>query len=689
MVRLRLAASLCFAASLLPGLAAGQAKKAAKDPLAGFDAYVQDGLAKLKGVGLAIAVVKNDSIVYARGFGVKKLGDPAPVTPRTIFAVGSTTKAFTTAALGMLVDEGRFGWDTRATDLLKGFEVSDPKVTREITVRDLVTHRSGLSRGDLLWMGSDLSRAEVLRRVRYHQPTWSIRTTFGYQNIMYLAAGEIIPAVTGRSWDDFLKERIFQPLGMNASSTTVRGLDRQPDVATPHMEMDGRVVPIAYRQIDNIGPAGSINSNVLDMAQWIRFHLNGGTVGGRPLLAPATHQEMFVTQMWMRPSEAGFLYPGVNFLGYGLGWFLFDHAGRKVVEHSGGIDGMTTELMMVPSEKLGVIVLTNNSSSIVAFPIARAVLNRYLGVDQDPVPAALPIIAMMESAAKRAEDSIAKARAVGKGPSAALSAYTGIFDNPMHGPARVTVENGNLVVSVDARTEAIDLTHWHYDTFRAASRDKRFGKSWVTFRLGTDGSVAAMTVEGLEQEFVRRPAAVIASSCDPSSPDRSRLATQASPYDSTAIHVGGQSAKICYSRPSMRGRTVFGSNLVPYDSLWRTGANDPTILHLPFDADIAGLKVPAGKYSVYTVPGRTRWTLVLNKSITQGGSTRDEGQFKSAYTAEVQAQELGRVPVAAEAISDPVEKFTLRSVATGSAAAELILEWEKTRVRIPIAASKP
>lgn len=683
MSMLRLVAVLSGTALAVPADLAAQ--RPARDPLAGIDTYIQNAMSQLKAVGLAIAVVKNDSIVYARGFGVKKLGDPAPVTPRTVFAVGSTSKAFTTAALGMLVDEGRFGWDTRATDLLPGFELHDPAVTRELTVRDLVTHRSGLSRGDRLWMGSNFTRAEVLRRVRFHQPTWSLRTTFGYQNIMYLAAGEIVPAVTGRSWDDFLRDRIFEPLGMTSSSTTVRGLERQSDVATPHIEIDGALTPIEYRRIDNVGPAGSINSNVLDMAQWIRFNLNGGTVSGRPLLALATHREMFTPQMWIRPEgELAALYPGVNFLGYGLGWFLFDHAGRKVVEHSGGIDGMVTELMMVPSEKLGVIVLTNNSSSLAAFPVARAVVNRFLGVDQDPLPVVLPLVRMLDSAGKAREDSIVRARVAGKGPSNALAAYAGVFDNPMYGPARVTVEGSGLVVSVDGQDAPLDLTHWHYDTFRAASRDRRLGRTWVTFRLGSDGAVAGFTVEGLEQEFARRSPAAIALGCDPTDADRSRLASRPSPYDSTAIHVGGRTAKLCYSRPAMRGRVVFGSDLVPYDTLWRTGANDPTILHLPFDAEIAGLKVPAGKYSVYTVPGRTRWTLALNRSITQGGSTRDEGQFRSAYTDAVRAQELGRAPVAAETTPEPVERFTIRSASTGPNAAELILEWEKTRVRIPI-----
>ncbi|TKB75431.1 MAG: hypothetical protein E8D45_07505 [Nitrospira sp.] len=221
-----------------------QAQRPGSNPITGLDGYIQDALTKFKGVGLAIAVVRNDSIVYAKGFGPKRLGEPAPVTPQTIFAIGSTTKAFTTTALGMLVDEGRFGWDTRATDVMKGFELYDPAVTREITIRDLLTHRSGLSRGDMLWMGSNFTRAEVIRRVRYHQPTWSLRTTWGYQNIMYLTAGEMIPAVTGRSWDDFLQARIFRPLGMTSTNTTTMGLDTLPDVATPHIQLDGKIVKI-------------------------------------------------------------------------------------------------------------------------------------------------------------------------------------------------------------------------------------------------------------------------------------------------------------------------------------------------------------------------------------------------------------------------------------------------------------
>ena len=632
---------------------------------AGLDAYIQDAMTKYQGVGLAIAVVKNDSVVYAKGFGLKRLGETAAVTPRTLFAVGSTTKAFTTAALGMLVDEGRFGWDTRVADVMKGFELYDPAVTRELTIRDLVTHRSGLSRGDLLWMGSNYSRAEVIRRVRFHKPTWSLRTTFGYQNIMYLTAGEAIPATTGRSWDDFVKERIFQPLGMTGSNTTTRGLDKLPDVATPHTTIDGKLVPIEYRQIDNIGPAGSINSNVLDMAQWIRFQLNGGKVNGRALLAPATHAEMFAMQMPIGPGGAmDLLYPGANFLGYGLGWFLFDHAGRKVVEHSGGIDGMTTELVMVPSEKLGVIVLTNSGSSFVAFPVARGVINKFLGVSADPVVTMLPAASMAATAAAHLEDSIVKARAVGKGPSHELASYAGTYDNPMFGPARVAVDSGRLVLNVDAQSAAADLEHWHYDVFRARSRDRRLPKAWASFRLAPDGTVEGLTVEGLEQEFVRRPAAVAAISCSPGDPDRSRQATRPSPFDSVSIVAGPAPARLCYSRPSMRGRPVFGAPLVPFDSVWRTGANDPTTLNATGPLEIAGLKVSAGKYTITTIPAKASWQVILTDPVRQ--------------------KEVGRVTVPVEALADAVEMFTIRSVSTGPGNADLTIEWEKTRVRLPI-----
>ncbi len=674
-----------FLLSLAAPALLAQTPKPAGSPQDGLDAWIAGAMAKAKGVGLAIAIVKNDSVVYAKGFGVKKLGDPAAVTPHTLFAIGSTTKAFTAAALGMLVDEGKLAWDDKVIDRLPGFELLDPAVTREMTIRDLLTHRSGLSRGDRLWEGSNLSRAEVIRRVRLHRPSWGFRTRWGYNNIMFLTAGQIIPAVAGTTWDDFLKERIFTPLGMTSTNTSVRSLTDHPDVAAPHGLRNGRTETIPYRVIDNIGPAGSINSNVLDMAQWIRLHLNGGAAGGKTLIKPATEQELVTPQMWIAdPEGLGFLYEGSHFLGYGLGWFLFDRSGRKIVEHSGGIDGMVTELIMVPEERLGVIVLTNSAVTPIAFAVGHTVIDRYLGLAVDRLTPILAGFARVDGGAQAIEDSLEKTRNKASRPTLALTAYTGTFDNPMYGPARIDLENDRLVIRIQALVDPLKLDHWQYDSFRGVWGDPEFGKAFATFRLTAAGGVDGVTIDGVEQEFVRRPAAVAALACEPSDVDQSRLASRRSPYDSAAVHVGTNDARVCYSRPSMRGRAVFGAELVPYDTLWRTGANDPTIIHLPFAAEIAGIKVKPGKYSIYTVPGKASWTVVVNASTSQGGLTRDEGQFKNDYTDVVRGQEVGRATVPAEAIAEPVEKFTIRSEARSADRADLVLEWEKTRIRIPI-----
>src|SRR5215471_5445700 len=216
-------------------------------PLQGFDEYVNKALKDWEVPGVGVAIVKNDKVVLAKGYGVRKLGDPAPVNERTLFAIGSSTKAFTAAALALLVDEGKIKWDDPVVKHLPGFQLYDPYVTRELTVRDLLCHRSGLERGDALWFGTNYDRGEILRRVRYLKPSWSFRSTFGYQNIMFLAAGQIVQAVTGISWDDFVKQRIFAPLGMSSSVTSTLPLRNLDNVATPHAKLDGKVVPIPWR----------------------------------------------------------------------------------------------------------------------------------------------------------------------------------------------------------------------------------------------------------------------------------------------------------------------------------------------------------------------------------------------------------------------------------------------------------
>jgi len=338
--------------ALLAAAALGQ--RATREPYPGFDAYVTAALRTWKVPGLALAIVRNDSVIYAKGYGVRELGQSSPVTARTLFAIGSASKAFTAASIAMLVDEGKLRWDDAATRYLPNLQLYDPYATRELSIRDLLSHRSGLARGDLVWYGTEFDRDEILRRVRFLQPSWSFRAQFGYQNIMYLAAGQIVGRAAGTTWDDFVKRRLFAPLGMESSVTSIRPLSSMADVATPHAEIEDTVRVVPWRNIDNIAPAGSINSNVLDMAQWVRLQLGKGKFGGTQLISSAQIEEMHTPHTIIRWEPIWkVLFPEANFFEYGLGWFLQDYRGKKVVHHGGNIDGMSALVTMIPSDNFG------------------------------------------------------------------------------------------------------------------------------------------------------------------------------------------------------------------------------------------------------------------------------------------------------------------------------------------------
>ena len=474
-------------------------------PSKDFDEYVNKAIKDWEVPGLAIAIVKNDQIVYAKGYGVRKLGDPTPVTPSTMFAIGSSSKAFTAASIAMLVDDGKVKLDEPATRYLPGFQLFDPYVTREITVRDLLCHRSGLERGDLLWLGSPYSRDEIVKRVRYLKPSWSFRSKFGYQNIMYLAAGQIVAGASGMSWDDFIRDRIFKPLGMNASNTTIRDLKNSNDVATPHAKIDGKLEIIPWRNIDNIAPAGSINSNVQDMAQWVRLQLGEGSYSGKRLISSGGAKEMHTAQTVIRLEPPWTLFfSDAHFLNYGLGWFLHDHRGRKVVEHGGNIDGMSALVAMIPEEKLGLVILTNMNGTPLPDALASRVFDLYLGVEPKDYSADLlktysGMLAQAQQVQKKQEES----RVKGTSPSVALEKYAGSYNDEMYGDAKVAFTDGKLVLSTPSFTG--DLEHWHYDTFQVTWRDRVFGKALVTFTLDAQGKVDTLKLPSMEMTYKRTP----------------------------------------------------------------------------------------------------------------------------------------------------------------------------------------
>lgn len=459
-----------------------------------FETYVARSLLDFEVPGAAVAVVKDGEVVLAKGYGVRKLGETTPVDAGTLFAIASCSKAFTTATLAILVDEGKIDWDDPVIDHLPAFRLYDPYVTREITIRDLVTHRSGLGLGggDLLWLGSDFSQEEIVHRIRYLQPASSFRSRYAYQNIMFVVAGQIIPAVAGKSWDEFVKERIFGPLGMKSANTSVTQLAPGGNWATPHARLDNVVQPVPYRNVDHIDSAGGINASVSDLTKWLLIQLGEGKLGNTRLYSEEAAREMWSAQTVIPIDEP--LPPLAklqsNFTAYGLGWRLRDYLGRKVVWHTGGLRGMTSMTTLVPSEDLGLVVLTNQETALPR-AITYWVLDAYLGaVPTDWTRAYLEASSIEEARAAEKMAAAEAKRDSSSQPSLKLSGYVGRYRDAMIGDATIEEQNGRLILRFHRLPSYVaDLEHWQYNSFKARWRDGYIPEAFVTFSLNPDGSI--------------------------------------------------------------------------------------------------------------------------------------------------------------------------------------------------------
>jgi CubicO group peptidase (beta-lactamase class C family) len=484
---------------LLLFVAAPREVRAQKAPLTGLDAYIQKAMHDWGVVGLAIAVVKDDSVVFEKGYGVRRVGESAPVDAHTLFAIGSNTKLFTAVAAGTLVDQGKLHWDDGVTQYLPWFQLYDVYASREMTVGDLLAHHSGLGRrGDLLWYGSAYDRDEVIRRIRYLKPNSSFRSQYGYQNIMVLTAGQVVAAVAGRRWDDVVKDRIFGPLSMTETNTSVKDLQGVADVASPHLVMpDSAPVAVPWRNIDNVGPAGSINSSVHDMAQWLRMLLGDGEYGGKQLIKPETLREI-ESPHTIIPLPPDTMMPSRHFVDYGYGIVVQDYRGVKVLWHTGGIDGMLSLVGFIPERHVGLVVLTNTQGHNDLFT---ALLWRVFDADLGAPPRDWSSILLaqtrkQEAAERAAEQKRDSARVKGTQPSLPLDHYVGTYRNEMYGDATVSMDDGHLVVRYGPAFTG-DLEPWQYDTFRAHWRDITEGQAFVTFTLDDRGRVASMDAEGM------------------------------------------------------------------------------------------------------------------------------------------------------------------------------------------------
>lgn len=496
----RRALSLAAACSLV-----AMALSAQNAPLTGLDGYISQALHDFKVPGLAIAIVKNDSIVLMKGYGTRTMEKNEPVDEHTLFAIGSSSKAFTATLVAMMVDAGKMRWDDPATKYLAGLQMYDPYVTRELNVRDLLTHRSGLARGDVMWYAGGYDRDEVLRRVRFLQPSWSMRDRFGYQNIMYLAAGQAVARVAGKSWDDLLRERILEPLGMTETNSSTRPLATRPNVATPHAEVNDTLHIVPWHNIDNIAPAGSINSNVSDMIKWVRFQLAGGQVNGKPLLKATALGETHSPQMVVPiTADTRAFNPYTHLQSYGMGWFLQDYRGRELDQHGGNIDGMSAMVAVMPEEKIGVVILTNANGSPVPSIVLYRALDALLGAPpRDWIAESMKLREKTRAQAKLAQQKQLASRVLNTTPSLALDKYAGVYVDSLYGDLSVKANNGKLSLTYGNTIDAT-LDHWHYDTFVATASSVTVGKLMTTFSLGSDGKVKTVDVQGLGA-FGRRP----------------------------------------------------------------------------------------------------------------------------------------------------------------------------------------
>jgi len=475
----------------------GHAQKAAAPP-PGFDRYVAQVLKTFEVPGVAIAIVKDGKVVLAKGYGVRRLGEPTPVDARTQFGIASNTKLFTASALATLVEAGKVEWDAPVIRYLPWFAMYDPFVTRELTVRDLLVHRSGLGlgAGDLLWWPtSTYDRKEIARRLRYIRPSTSFRTAYAYDNVLYLVAGEVIEAVSGQSWEDYVRTHILEPLGMTHSDVRLSATGRAGNVATPHAEVNDTVRPVAPFLSDNTDPAGGVVSGAEDIAKWLIVQLDSGRVAGGPaIFSPASTR-----QLWreVTPEPIGDPVPGLealrpHFLGYSLGVETRDYRGRQMLTHTGGLPGYVSRLAMIPELRLGVAVLTNQESGLAFNALVYRVLDHYLGTKApDYVGIYSRLLTQNRANLAESDSSAAAARDSTAGPSLPLLKYAGTYRDAWYGDVSLSEEKGALVIRMLQTPGMVgDLQHWQHDTFVARWRDRELrADAYVTFALNPDGSV--------------------------------------------------------------------------------------------------------------------------------------------------------------------------------------------------------
>ena len=523
MTRIAAAILLAFSSTAFaqaPAVSAPSAPvAAASDAAANLNAHLADDVQRTMKLfdvpGIAIAVVQDGKVVATQGFGVRKLGAPERVDAKTLFEVASNSKAFTAAALAMLVDEGKLAWDDPVTKHLPDFQMYDAYVTHEMTVRDLLTHRSGLGlgAGDLLWWPTtNFSTDEIIHKLRYIRPATSFRNSYAYDNLLYIVAGKIIAAKSGKTWGETIRERILAPVGMAATTTSLAENAGNPDVANAHSKISDRIAAVKAMPVPNAVGAVGINTNAEDIARWMNVLLAGGRVGtdanGKEIRLYSAKQarEMWTAQTPMRISEPDPKLAATrpNFFAYGLGFQLRDWQGKLLALHSGALQGFYSKVVLVPEAKVGIAILTNAESGGSLNALQYQLLDRMLN------PAATTD---WIGAVKAVEDEhhakelarIGKAnaaRAAKSQPSLARTAYDGDYADPWYGHATIRHAGGKQILTLTRTPDlAGELEHYQHDTFIVRWKERNFNAdAYVTFALNPDGSIERMKMQPISTE---------------------------------------------------------------------------------------------------------------------------------------------------------------------------------------------
>lgn len=486
---------LTIACLLITGILSAQINQAE------FEKYINDAVVDYELPGVNIALSNKEQIVFQHTNGYANVEDKIRLEPNAVFGIASLSKAFTAAAIGILVDQGKLNWTDKVNQYIPGFKLSDPIVTASLTVEDLLAHRSGFATfdGDLLWYGTNYSREEIIQRFSAYPISYDFRTTYGYQNIMFIIAGEIVEAASGMSWDLFIQKHIFSPLGMNDSYTSINQYTEATKIAYPYVK--GKLDKL--RNYDNSGGAAALSSTIVDLTKWIQLWLNNGIINGDTILKPSTVSKLIDLHTPMSPSSFD-RRNGISFKGYAQGWFLMDYAGEKVAHHGGGLPGYISKIFILPNKGFGGIILTNSESSLPT-ALMYASIDRYLKIENQKDWAAtyLDFSKRYDQYLNKKEEERLAARNPKLKSNIPQENLIGTYTDKVYGKAEVSFVKGKLVFSMLASKELFtsEMSHWQQNTYQIKFSDSFLPAGYISFNSNADGEVVGLKIDLPNPDF--------------------------------------------------------------------------------------------------------------------------------------------------------------------------------------------